>query len=226
MQALLEQYLPELSARQQEQFCRYYDMLLDWNARVNLTAITEPAEVVQKHFVDSLGALPYLPQVANCVDVGTGAGFPGIPLCIVRTDLSMTLVDSLGKRVKFLEAVCQALDIPARCVHSRAEDLGRAPEHRERYRIALSRAVAPLNVLLELTTPLIQTGGSAIAYKGPAVEEEAAACGRACQALHCTLNVYALAAAYGQRRLAIATKTGPTPKPYPRRAGEPGRKPL
>jgi len=124
IQEILSKLRSELTARQLEQFSTYYEMLVDWNTRVNLTAITAPEDVAKKHFVDSLAAEPYLPRGASVADVGTGAGFPGIPLLIVRPDLKLTLMDSLQKRLVFLEAVLKELDLPAECVHARAEDAG------------------------------------------------------------------------------------------------------
>jgi len=221
----LQEAMPGLGPAQYAQFERYYELLIAWNARMNLTAITEPMDVAYKHFLDSLAAAEHIPEGAACVDVGTGAGFPGIPLAILRPDLSMTLLDSLGKRVKFLEAVAAELNLPLNCVHIRAEEAGKNPAHRERYDIALSRAVAPLNVLLELTVPLLKVGGLAIAYKGPAVAEEPWE--SAGKALGCTLAIKTAPVIRGEeRRLAIAKKTVPTPARYPRKPGEPGRKPL
>ncbi len=226
VEQMLETAMPQLSLAQRDQLKRYYELLIDWNGRMNLTAITEPQDVVNKHFLDSLAAVELLPSGGRCIDVGTGAGFPGIVLLVARPDIKMTLLDSLKKRISFLETVCLELGINAQCVHGRAEDVARQPQHRGRYEVALSRAVAPLNVLLELTVPFLRPHGVAIAYKGPAAQAEAAQCGVACKLLGCTVEVKPVEADYGERYLAIAKKVGPVPEKYPRKAGEPGRKPL
>lgn len=226
MKALLEERLPMLTQAQRDALLAYYSLLLTGNTRMNLTAVVQPEEAVDKHFVDSLYALPYLPQGASCIDVGAGAGMPGIPLLIARADLSMTLLDSLRKRVAFLEETLAALGLTACCVHARAEDAGQSFAYRERYDVALARAVAPLNVLLELCLPFVRVGGVCVAYKGRAAEEEAAAAQKAAQTLGCTLRVQPVAASYGERALVIATKTRPTPAQYPRKAGTPAKKPL
>ena len=225
MKELLAHLRPELTAEQLEKFETYYAMLIDWNTRVNLTAITEPEDVANKHFIDSLAAAPYLPLGARVVDVGTGAGFPGIPLLIIRPDLKLTLMDSLQKRLVFLEAVLSALDLKAECVHARAEDMGQNPRYRERFDAALSRAVSALPVLCEITLPLVKVGGVSIAYKADAAEELAQA-GNALKQLHATAERVAVPSDYGARELVILTKHAVTPKIYPRKAGTPAKKPL
>lgn len=227
MQNLMHGLCPELSGAQLLQFQTYYDMLAEWNGRMNLTAITGPEDVANKHFFDSLAAAPYLPQGARCIDVGTGAGFPGVPLLILRDDLTMTLLDGLNKRLVFLEALCEALGLSGRVtlLHARAEDAGQDPAHRAQYDAALTRAVAALPVLLELTAPLLRVGGKSLCYKGEAAEEMEQA-RNACHLLHCRLSAVPLQRAYGARSLVIAEKIAPTPKTYPRRAGLPAKKPL
>jgi 16S rRNA (guanine527-N7)-methyltransferase len=225
MKTLLKTACPQLDDAARERMAAYWDMLLVWNERVNLTAITDPAEAAKKHFADSLTALPFIPEGARCIDVGTGAGFPGIPLMIARPDIQMTLLDSLNKRVRFLEAVSQELGLNARCLHARAEDAGRDKAQRESYDIALSRAVAPLPVLLELTVPFLKIGGTGIAYKTDAAEELRLSA-RALALLHCRARVEAIEADYGQRTLVLATKQAACPPAYPRRAGLPERTPL
>ncbi|MDO4572708.1 MAG: 16S rRNA (guanine(527)-N(7))-methyltransferase RsmG [Clostridia bacterium] len=225
MRKALEKLCPALSAEQREKMDVYWRMLLEWNGRVNLTAITDTAEAAKKHFYDSLTALPYLQTGARCIDVGTGAGFPGLPLLIARPDLDMCLLDGLHKRVRFLEAVVAELGLKALCLHARAEDAGRDPAFRERFDAALSRAVAPLPVLLELTIPFLQVGGLAVCYKGEAAAEiERAA--HALEALHCRLETQTLSSDYGRRTLLLARKTQRTAAAYPRRAGLPERRPL
>ena len=226
MIALLQEKLPQLSASQHAKLCAYYELLLAGSKRMNLTAITDAREVADKHFVDSLLALPYMKQGASCIDIGTGAGFPGIPLLIARQDIQMTLLDSLQKRVRFLEETLAALGLRATLVCARAEDAGRRGEHRERYDIALSRAVAPLPVLLELCTPFVRVGGAALNYKGPGAEEEIAAAQNAGKLLNCELDVLVCKSAYGARNIVRAAKRKSTPACYPRRAGDPAREPL
>lgn len=134
--------IPGVTEPQAEKLCRYYEMLMDWNSRMNLTAITGEDEVLKKHFADSLLPLELIPEGANLIDVGTGAGFPGLPIAIARPDVRVTLLDSLNKRIGFLREVCKELDINADCIHDRAEDGGRNPALREKFDIAVSRAVA------------------------------------------------------------------------------------
>ena len=222
---ILSPLRPELSPAQLVQFETYYTMLADWNTRVNLTAITAPEDVAKKHFLDSLAAAPYLKTGASVVDVGTGAGFPGLPLLILRPDLQVTLIDSLQKRLVFLEAVLKALGLKATLVHARAEDAGQNPLYRERFDAALTRAVSALPVLCELTLPLVKVHGVSIAYKGDAAEELSAS-GHALNVLHATAQRVVIPADYGARELVILTKTGSTPKQYPRKAGTPAKAPL
>lgn len=164
----------DLSETQISQFEKYYELLIDWNNKINLTRITEPEEVAIKHFADSLTLLNHydISENAKVIDVGTGAGFPGIPLKIARPDIQLTLLDSLNKRLVFLDEVCQAMGIDAEIVHARAEDGGRNPEHREMYDVAVSRAVARLNVLSEYCIPYVKLKGAFVAMKGPEMTEE------------------------------------------------------
>ena len=192
---------------------------------MNLTAITDPVEVAEKHFADSLAALPYLKPGMKAIDVGTGAGFPGVPLLILEPGLELTLADSLNKRLTFLDALLRELGLKAALVHGRAEDLGQDRLYRERYDAALSRAVASLPVLLEFTTPFVKVGGTAIAYKGDASEELESA-KSAAFLLHVKLRQVELESNLGKRCLIFADKTAPTPKQYPRKAGTPNKKPL
>jgi 16S rRNA (guanine527-N7)-methyltransferase len=222
---ILSPLRPDLTSAQLAQFETYYAMLADWNTRVNLTAIITPEDVAKKHFLDSLASAPYLKEGASIADVGTGAGFPGLPLLILRPDLKVTLIDSLQKRLVFLEAVLQELKLTAECVHARAEDAGQNPRYRERFDAALTRAVSGLPVLCELTLPLVKVGGISIAYKGDSAEELAAS-GHALTVLQATAERVVVPSDYGARELVILTKTGTTPKQYPRKAGTPVKHPL
>ena len=225
MRDLLKQTIPNLTDEACDKFVAYYDLLIEWNEKMNLTAITEPAEVVKKHFYDSLAALRYLPDGAKVADVGTGAGFPAIPLLIMNPTLTITLVDSLQKRLTFLEEVLKTLDLPAEIVHARAEDFGRDPKYRGRFDATVSRAVASLPVLLELTVPLLKVGGKAYCYKGD-VSEELKTAKNALHLLHGSAETVPVASDYGARTLVICTKNAPTPSTYPRKAGLPAKKPL
>ena len=225
MRELLPSLIPNLTTEQCDKFVAYYDLLIDWNARMNLTAITEKAEVAKKHFLDSLQALPYLDHGAKIADVGTGAGFPAIPLLIMNPTLDVTLVDSLQKRLVFLEEVLKALDLQASCVHARAEEFGQNPVYRGAFDATVSRAVAALPVLLELTVPLLKVGGKAYCYKGD-ISEELPAAKNALHLLHCTAETVSVPCDYGVRTLVICTKNAPTPKAYPRKPGLPTKKPL
>ncbi len=225
MRDLLKATIPNLTDEACDKFVAYYDLLIDWNTRMNLTAITAPEEVVKKHFYDSLAALKYLQNGAKVADVGTGAGFPAIPLLIMNPTLKITLVDSLNKRITFLGEVLKTLDLPTECVHARAEDFGRDPKYRGQFDATVSRAVAALPVLLELTVPLLKVGGKAYCYKGD-VSEELKTAKSALHLLHCTAETVPLESDYGVRTLVICTKNAPTPSTYPRKAGMPAKKPL
>lgn len=214
-------------------FSRYCKMLQEWNQRMNLTAITGEREVFLKHFLDSLLPLTLweLPQGARLIDVGTGAGFPGVPMKLARPDLDLTLLDSLQKRLNFLEALCGELGLSARLLHARAEDAGRAQDTRERYDAATSRAVAPMALLAEYCLPLLRVGGVLLCLKGSGGQEEAregAAAIQACGGALREVKEYALPG--GDRRtLLVVEKVSPTPKKYPRtpaqlaKAGKAGR---
>ncbi len=223
---LLKQKLPALDDGQRAQLAAYYALLREGNERMNLTTILEPAEVVEKHFLDSLSAVPLIPQNARCIDIGAGAGLPGIPLLITRPDIRLTMLDSLQKRVSFLEETLSALALQADCVHGRAEELARLIKMREQFDIAVARAVAPLNVLLELTAPFLRVGGTLIAYKGKAAEEEAAQAQNAAKKLQFVIQVQRVRAEYGERALVVCQKKAATPAAYPRKPGEAKRKPL
>ena len=222
---ILKRALPQADERALERFEIYHRLLAEWNEKMNLTAIADPAAVARKHFADSLAALPYLKSGMKVIDVGTGAGFPGVPLLIMEPGLELTLADSLNKRLTFLDALLKELGLQAELVHGRAEDLGQNRLYREQFDAALSRAVASLPVLLELTTPFVKVAGSAIAYKGDGAEELQNA-KSAAFLLHVQLRQVDLVSDLGKRCLIFADKTAPTPKAYPRKAGTPNKKPL
>ena len=225
MKDLLKKALPQADETALDRFETYHRLLSEWNEKMNLTAITDPMAVAEKHFADSLAALPYLKPGMKVVDVGTGAGFPGVPLLIMEPGLELTLADSLQKRLTFLDALLKELGLKAALVHGRAEDLGQNKLYREQYDAALSRAVANLPVLLELTTPFVKVGGTAIAYKGDA-DQELESAKTAAFLLHVQLRSVDLDSNLGKRCLIFADKIAPTPRSYPRKAGTPSKKPL
>ena len=206
-----------------EKFDRYAELLVEWNEKMNLTAITDPVGIAVKHFADSLSAVPLLPEKQGIavIDVGSGAGFPGIPLAIVRPDIHLTLLDSLNKRLTFLNEVCREMGITATTVHARAEEGAQKPELREQFDVATARAVAALPVLSEYCLPYVKVGGRFIAMKGPESEAECKEAARAiallgggkpvCHALQLTAGEETL-----DRRLFVIEKQKPTPHAYPR----------
>lgn len=227
MRELIAKYIPRADDAQAEKFIRYFELLVLWNQKMNLTAITEPEEVVAKHFADSLLPADLIPLNARCIDVGTGAGFPGVPLLIMRPDLHMTLLDSLAKRLTFLEELLPELGIArVPLLHARAEDAGRDNGLRGKFDIALTRAVASAPALLEWTIPLLKVGGASLMYKGPKAEEELASCVRAETLLRCTAQLKRFPAPWGERLVIEARKTAPTPGAYPRKAGTATKDPL
>ena len=157
-----------------ERFALLAQMLVDWNGRVNLTAITEPDEIVMKHFIDSITPLAHidLPEGARVIDVGCGAGFPGLPILIARPDLKITFLDSISKKLSFIEAFLNEAGLFGETLHERAEMIGKQAEHREQYDAAFTRAVAPLNVLAEYCLPLVKVGGTYVSMKGAQSEAE------------------------------------------------------
>ncbi len=219
----------EISEEQYDKFAKYADLLVEWNEKINLTAITDPEGIAVKHFLDSV--LPFkmfdIPENASVIDVGTGAGFPGIPMKIMREDLNLTLMDSLNKRVNFLSEVCSCIGITADCTHERAEDSG-AGEKREKFDIATARAVARLSVLAEYCLPFVKIGGAFVALKGADCGEEIKSAYTAIKTLGGkTEKVIEYTLPTGDKRtLVIIRKIAPTPKAYPRPKGKMNKKPL
>ncbi|MDI3256695.1 MAG: 16S rRNA (guanine(527)-N(7))-methyltransferase RsmG [Kyrpidia sp.] len=213
-------------------FSRYYDRLVEENRSVNLTAITDLPGVYWKHFYDSLVVLGCA-EVAGSgsfVDVGSGAGFPGLAIAIARRTYSASLLDALEKRVRFLQGMCRDLGLEGvRVVHGRAEDYGRDARWRERYDVAVARAVAGLAVLVEYLLPFVRVGGVAVAWKGPDGRSEAQDAVGAIRRLGGEVEAvhgYELPGGMGTRTLVVIRKTGETPPVYPRRAGVPEKRPL
>ncbi len=213
----------------QAQFDAFYALLLEYNGRFNLTAVTEREEVFHKHFLDSVAGEGFLPRGAACVEVGSGAGFPSIPLKIVREDLRLTLVESTGKKCVFLKEAVRVLGLKdVEIVNARAEELGQDPAFRERFDAAFARAVARLNVLAEYCMPLVRVGGSFLAYKGDAEEEirEAEGALRILGGGKKQVVCYELPENYGARTLLNVQKEKHTPKGYPRGHGMEKRSPI
>ena len=220
----------ELNKTKADRFMSFMDMLIETNKSLNLTAITEPEDVITKHFLDSLTACQFIPEGASVIDVGCGAGFPGLPVKIAREDISLTLLDSLNKRLAFIESVLKANNITgARCVHARAEDGGRDKAHREKYDIALSRAVANMAVLCEYCLPYIKVGGLFLALKGPAAAEELKSAEKAIKTLGGEITQVAeVTVPFTDllHKIVVVKKIKPCPGQYPRKAGTPSKKPI
>lgn len=215
---------------QKRQFYTFYNMLIDKNKVMNLTGITEFTEVVEKHFLDSiyLNHVTDLDQPAKIIDLGTGAGFPGIPLKIAFPEIEITLVDSLNKRIHFIEEVIEELGLTSiYAVHARAEELARNSEYREKFDLCVSRAVANLSTLEEYCLPFVHIGGKFISYKSGEIEEEVQESKKACFLLGGKLKeVYKFELEESKRSFVVVEKVKTTPKTYPRKAGTPSKMPL
>ncbi|MDE7309311.1 MAG: 16S rRNA (guanine(527)-N(7))-methyltransferase RsmG [Lachnospiraceae bacterium] len=221
-----------VSQKQTEQFLMFYEMMVNTNQVMNLTSITEPVEVMDKHFVDSLAVkrIYDLNQKVSVIDVGTGAGFPGIPLKIVFPEIHIVLLDSLNKRVKFLKDVVEALGLEnVECIHGRSEDIGRADEYREKFDLCVSRAVANLSVLSELCIPFVKIGGRFISYKaGKSAEEieDAKTAVRKLGGKVRKVEEFSLPGTELERVFVEIEKIRETERKYPRKAGTPEKMPL
>lgn len=166
---IFDKYEIKLNKRQYDQLCIYADFLVEYNKNVNLTAITDPVEILYKHFIDSILLTKYVDfsKKSAIIDVGTGAGFPSVPIKIFYPDIKITLLDSLNKRITFLKELCQKIEIDAEFIHGRAEIIGRMPEYREKFDISCARAVANMSLLSEYCLPFVKVGGIFAAMKGP-----------------------------------------------------------
>lgn len=219
----------ELTKEQIEKYYNYMNLLLEWNEKINLTAIINPKEIILKHFVDSLTIAKYIKNDEKLIDVGTGAGFPGIPLSIVKENTDIVLLDSLNKRINFLQEVKENLRLEnITIIHGRAEEFGKNKKERETYDIATSRAVAPLNILLEYLLPLVKVGGKAICMKGSNIEEIE----NAKNALEILggqiekIEEITLPNSDIKRNIIIVKKVKNTPSKYPRKPGTPSKEPI
>lgn len=220
----IKDYKITLTENQYEQFQKYFELLVEWNEKMNLTAITDENGVALKHFADSLSLLNFvdIPQNSTLADVGTGAGFPGVVLKIARPDIKLTLIDSLNKRLVFLNEVCSQLGIDAELIHSRAEDGARDEKLRESFDFVASRAVARMNVLSEYCLPYVKVGGAFCAMKGAQANEEFKESLNAINTLGGKLEnkyFFELPENGGERAIAVVRKVRNTPQKYPRQSG-------
>lgn len=231
---LMEEYLKKLdivfTEEQYKNFFKYMNLLIEWNSKINLTAIIEPKEIILKHFIDSLTINKYIKEGQTLVDVGTGAGFPGIPIKILRPDVEVLLVDSLNKRITFLNEVINKLELKGiKAIHSRVEEFGRNKEYREKFDIATARAVADLSVLSEYLLPLLRLSGRCICMKGNEVTEEVEKSKKAITILGGKIKnteYFKLPNSDINRNIIVVEKINKTPNKYPRKPGTPSKEPI
>ncbi len=226
----LEKLDLKLTEKQIEKFYNYMNLLIEWNKKINLTAIVEPKDIILKHFIDSLTIVKYIKKGETIIDVGTGAGFPGIPLKIVRDDLKITLADSLNKRINFLNEVINKLDLKnIETIHTRAEELGKNKKYREKFDIATSRAVANMSTLSEYLIPFIKVEGKCICMKSSDIDTELENAKNAINILGCKIeskDKFNLPNSDLGRSVIILKKVKNTPSKFPRKAGTPAKEPI
>ena len=214
----------QLSKHQLDQFEKYYELLVEWNEKMNLTAVTDPDGIAVKHFLDSILPLYHInfDNISSIADIGTGAGFPGIPLKIMMPDKNVTLIDSLNKRINFLKAVCEETGLNGvECIHGRAEEMGKNKDYREKYDAVVSRAVANMTVLCEYCLPFVKVGGMFVALKAENADEELEAAkpmigtlgGKVEEVIEAPLPMSNIT-----RKLIVVRKVKETPPKFPRRA--------
>ena len=217
-----------LSNDQIEKFKEYYKLLTEWNEKINLTAITDEEDIVTKHFADSLSISKYISDNSKVIDVGTGAGFPGVPLKIENETLNITLLDSLNKRINFLDEIISKLQLKGiTTIHGRAEEVAHDVNHREKYDYAVCRAVAKLNVLAEYMLPYLKIGGYFICMKGPNIDEEMETSIKAIKLMGGEIEkLESFEIEENQRNIIIIKKVKNSPKNFPRKAGTPSKQPI
>lgn len=231
VQMLLEKGIP-LSEKQMHQFDQYFHLLVEWNEKMNLTAITEEQEVYLKHFFDSVSAAFYIDftEELTLCDVGAGAGFPSVPLAICFPNIQVTIVDSLNKRITFLEHLAKELGLTnVRAFHDRAETFAQNKDHREQYDMVTARAVARMSVLSELCLPLAKVGGRFVAMKAASGDDELSIAKKAITTMGAKVKEtyrFTLPLEESERVIFEISKTKPTPKKYPRKAGTPNKTPI
>ena len=220
----------QFTVEQLDKFYKYMQMLIEWNEKINLTAITAPDDIILKHFIDSLTILKEISPGAKVVDVGTGAGFPGIPISIMNETIKITLVDSLNKRLIFLQEVIKELKLQnVKIIHARAEEFGQDKKYREGFDVATSRAVANLSTLSEYLIPLVKVNGKCICMKGPDTNEEINQAEKAIDVLGGkikSVKEFVLPKSDIKRTIIIIDKINSTPKKYPRKPGTPSKEPI
>ena len=215
---------------QLQKFYQYMNLLIEWNEKINLTAIVEPKEIILKHFIDSLTIIKYIELNKSVIDIGTGAGFPGIPIKIMKEDLEITLLDSLNKRIHFLNEVIQKLELKnITAVHARIEEYAKNKQYREKFDVATSRAVANLTTLSEYMLPMVALKGMAICMKGSEISEEISKSKNSIKILGgeiVHIEEFTLPKSDYKRNLIMIEKTKQTPSKYPRKPGIPSKEPL
>lgn len=225
--SIFDKYEIKLNKRQYDQLCIYADFLVEYNKNVNLTAITDPVEILYKHFIDSILLTKYVDfsKKSAIIDVGTGAGFPSVPIKIFYPDIKITLLDSLNKRITFLKNLCQKIEIDAEFIHGRAEIIGRMPEYREKFDISCARAVANMSLLSEYCLPFVKVGGIFAAMKGPSENINASL--NAVDLLGGRFeNDFSYEIESEKRKIVIVRKVSQTSTSFPRNSSQIKKKPL